>query len=118
MTLPPEALLLRRMEGLLFQTAAITRASAPWGKLLRELIEGAEPVGDLGAQHAAWLARRPKLTARASPDKGSHASAGSGEYLPRARSRCRPGHHPRRACRHKRARCASETDRSNRRSAR
>jgi predicted unusual protein kinase regulating ubiquinone biosynthesis (AarF/ABC1/UbiB family) len=59
MTLPPDALLLRRMEGLLFQTAAITRASAPWGKLLRELIEGAEPVGDLGAQHAAWLARRP-----------------------------------------------------------
>ena len=59
MTLPPEALLLRRVEGLLFQTAAITRASALWGKLLRELIEGAETVGDLGAQHAAWLARRP-----------------------------------------------------------
>ena len=56
MTLPPEALLLRRMEGLLFQTVATLRASAPWGRLLRELIEGAEPVGELGAQHAAWLA--------------------------------------------------------------
>jgi predicted unusual protein kinase regulating ubiquinone biosynthesis (AarF/ABC1/UbiB family) len=58
MTLPPEALLLRRMEGLLFQTAAMMRASAPWGKLLRELIEGAEPVGELGEQHAEWLKER------------------------------------------------------------
>jgi hypothetical protein len=31
MTLPPEALLLRRMEGLLFQTAAQLRARAPGG---------------------------------------------------------------------------------------
>ena len=58
MTLPPEALLLRRMEGLLFQTAATLRACAPWGRLLRELIEGDEPVGELGAQHAAWLTAR------------------------------------------------------------
>ena len=56
MRLPPEALLLRRMEGLLFQTAAMLRASAPWGLLLRELIEGDEPVGELGAEHAEWLA--------------------------------------------------------------
>src|SRR3954449_3742087 len=58
MTLPPEALLLRRMEGLLFQTAATLRACAPWGRLLRELIEGDEPVGELGAQHAEWLTAR------------------------------------------------------------
>jgi predicted unusual protein kinase regulating ubiquinone biosynthesis (AarF/ABC1/UbiB family) len=58
MTLPPEALLLRRMEGLLFQIASTMRASAPWGALLRELIEGAEPLGELGAEHAAWLAER------------------------------------------------------------
>jgi predicted unusual protein kinase regulating ubiquinone biosynthesis (AarF/ABC1/UbiB family) len=58
MTLPPEALLLRRMEGLLFQTVATLRASAPWGRLLRELLEGAEPVTELGRQHAAWLAGR------------------------------------------------------------
>src|SRR3954452_21348242 len=58
MTLPPEALLLRRMEGLLFQTAAQLRACAPWGRLLRELIEGSEPVGELGQQHAAWAASR------------------------------------------------------------
>jgi hypothetical protein len=58
MTLPPEALLLRRMEGLLFQVASTLRAEAPWGALLRELIEGGEPIGALGAQHAAWLAQR------------------------------------------------------------
>jgi len=56
MTLPPEALLLRRMEGLLFQIASQVRAAAPWGDLMRELVEGGEPVGDLGAQHARWLA--------------------------------------------------------------
>jgi predicted unusual protein kinase regulating ubiquinone biosynthesis (AarF/ABC1/UbiB family) len=58
MTLPPEALLLRRMEGLLFQIASTVRAAAPWGLLLRELIEGGEPFGELGAEHAAWLATR------------------------------------------------------------
>jgi predicted unusual protein kinase regulating ubiquinone biosynthesis (AarF/ABC1/UbiB family) len=58
MTLPAEALLLRRMEGLLFQTAVTLRACADWGRLLAELIEGGEPLGELGAEHAAWLAER------------------------------------------------------------
>jgi predicted unusual protein kinase regulating ubiquinone biosynthesis (AarF/ABC1/UbiB family) len=58
MTLPPEALLLRRMEGVLFQVAATLRAEARWGALLGELIEGGEPVGELGRQHAEWLAAR------------------------------------------------------------
>jgi predicted unusual protein kinase regulating ubiquinone biosynthesis (AarF/ABC1/UbiB family) len=58
MTVPAEALLLRRMEGLLFQTAALARARAPWGRLLEELIEGAEPATELGREHRDWLARR------------------------------------------------------------
>lgn len=58
MTLPREALLLRRMDGLLFQTAAALRAQAPWGSLLRELTGEGAPVGELGRQHAAWLAAR------------------------------------------------------------
>lgn len=58
MTVPAEALLLRRMEGLLFQTAALARACAPWGRLLEELIEGAEPATELGREHRAWLERR------------------------------------------------------------
>jgi hypothetical protein len=57
MTFPPEALLLRRMEGLLFQAATTIRARAPWGPLMRELVEGGEPVGRLGAEHAGWVAR-------------------------------------------------------------
>jgi predicted unusual protein kinase regulating ubiquinone biosynthesis (AarF/ABC1/UbiB family) len=58
MTLPREALLLRRMDGLLFQTAAALRAEAPWGALLREITGEGDPVGELGRQHAAWLASR------------------------------------------------------------
>ncbi|MFI5122816.1 MAG: ABC1 kinase family protein [Vicinamibacteria bacterium] len=54
MTLPPEALLLRRMEGLLFQIASTVRAEANWGELLAELVEGGEPATELGVQHAAW----------------------------------------------------------------
>jgi predicted unusual protein kinase regulating ubiquinone biosynthesis (AarF/ABC1/UbiB family) len=58
MTVPPEALLLRRMEGLLFQMAVTVRASNEWGQLLEELIEGGAPVGELGRQHAVWLRDR------------------------------------------------------------
>ena len=57
MTMPPEALLLRRMEGLLFQVASTLRARAPWGALLRELIEGGEPVG-AARRRACGVARR------------------------------------------------------------
>jgi predicted unusual protein kinase regulating ubiquinone biosynthesis (AarF/ABC1/UbiB family) len=56
MTFPPEALLLRRMEGLLFQAVTTIRARAPWGALIGELVEGDRPVGSLGSQHADWLA--------------------------------------------------------------
>jgi hypothetical protein len=58
MTLPAEALLLRRMEGLLFQIASTVRAEDDWGALLRELVEGGEPTTALGAEHAEWLTRR------------------------------------------------------------
>ena len=58
MSLPAEALLLRRMEGLLFQIVSTVRAEAPWGAMLEELLTGGEPVGELGAKHAAWLADR------------------------------------------------------------
>ena len=67
MKLPPEALLLRRMEGLLFQTAVTMRASASWGELLRELIEEDEPVGELGAEHAAWLEHHHHARPRRAP---------------------------------------------------
>jgi len=65
MTLPPEALLLRRMEGLLFQVATTLRAEADWGALLGELIEGDDPVDEMGRQHAAWLDERGLRTSAA-----------------------------------------------------
>jgi hypothetical protein len=55
MTLPPEALLLRRMEGLLFQIASTVRAEAAWGPLLHELVEGGPAVSELGVEHAEWM---------------------------------------------------------------
>lgn len=58
MTVPPEALLLRRMEGLLFQIASTVRAEAAWGPLLRELVEGGDPATELGEQHRRWLTER------------------------------------------------------------
>ena len=58
MTLPREALLLRRMEGLLFQIASTVRAEGNWGALLDELIGGGPPHGELGREHAEWLAGR------------------------------------------------------------
>jgi predicted unusual protein kinase regulating ubiquinone biosynthesis (AarF/ABC1/UbiB family) len=58
MTLPIEALLLRRMEGLLFQIASTLRARADWGLLLSELVEGGGPATELGVEHAAWLASK------------------------------------------------------------
>ena len=45
-------------EGLLFQVATSLRAEARWGALLGELIEGGEPLGALGREHAAWLVER------------------------------------------------------------
>jgi hypothetical protein len=61
-TLPPQALLLRRMEGLLFSVLGELRAGADWGSLVREYLDGAPPVTALGAEDAAfWAARSPTL---------------------------------------------------------
>ena len=54
MTLPVEALLLRRMEGLLFQIASTVRAEADWAALISELVQGGEPTTELGREHEAW----------------------------------------------------------------
>jgi predicted unusual protein kinase regulating ubiquinone biosynthesis (AarF/ABC1/UbiB family) len=58
MTLPTEALLLRRMEGLLFQIACQLRAEQNWQALFGEIVGGGEPVSELGREHNAWLAQR------------------------------------------------------------
>ena len=54
-TIPPEALLLRRMEALLFAVLGELRAHGDWAALAREL-QGGPPAGTaLGASEAQWL---------------------------------------------------------------
>ena len=55
-TIPPQALLLRRMEGLLFSVLGELRAGADWGTLALEYIAEEPPSTELGRAEAAWLA--------------------------------------------------------------
>ena len=58
MTLPPEALLLRRMEGLLFQIASTRPRRERLGRAAAGADRGRGAVGELGVAHADWLATR------------------------------------------------------------
>lgn len=55
-TIPPQALLLRRMEGLLFGVLGELRAGADWGRLALEYVGDEPPSTELGRVEAAWLA--------------------------------------------------------------
>jgi predicted unusual protein kinase regulating ubiquinone biosynthesis (AarF/ABC1/UbiB family) len=57
-TIPPQALLLRRMEGLLFSVLGELRAGADWGTLALEYIADTPPSTELGRAEANWLATR------------------------------------------------------------
>jgi predicted unusual protein kinase regulating ubiquinone biosynthesis (AarF/ABC1/UbiB family) len=60
MSLPPQALLIRRMEGLVFSTLGELRAEAHWGALGREYHAGDAPATALGELDAEfWDRRRP-----------------------------------------------------------
>jgi hypothetical protein len=56
-TIPPQALLLRRMEGLLFSVLGELRAEADWGRLALEYIADEEPSTELGRVEARWATR-------------------------------------------------------------
>ncbi|HEY6759214.1 MAG TPA: AarF/ABC1/UbiB kinase family protein [Baekduia sp.] len=58
-TIPPQALLLRRMEGLLFSVLGELRAGADWGTLALEYIADQGPSTELGRAEAAWVAASP-----------------------------------------------------------
>ena len=55
-TIPPQALLLRRMEGLLFSVLGELRAGADWGTLALEYIAEEPPSTELGRAEGEWLA--------------------------------------------------------------
>ncbi|MBJ7328487.1 MAG: AarF/ABC1/UbiB kinase family protein [Solirubrobacteraceae bacterium] len=58
-TIPPQALLLRRMEGMLLSVLGELRAGADWGEIAREYYAGASPSTPLGERDAAhWNAVR------------------------------------------------------------
>jgi hypothetical protein len=57
-TIPPQAVLLRRMEGLIFSVLGELRAGADWGALALEYMAGQPPSTPLGEQDAEhWAAR-------------------------------------------------------------
>ena len=58
LTIPPQALLIRRMEGLVFTTLGELRAGSEWHALAREFFAGDAPSTPLGEDDAAfWQAR-------------------------------------------------------------
>jgi len=57
-TIPPQALLLRRMEGLLFSVLGELRAGADWGTLALEYIADEPPSTPLGRVEEEWLGAR------------------------------------------------------------
>jgi len=63
-TIPPQALLLRRMEALLFAVLGELRARGDWSALAGELQGGEAADTELGEAEAAWLTRRDRAPAR------------------------------------------------------
>src|SRR5829696_1256260 len=63
-TLPPEAILIRRMHGIVAVVLAQLRAGANWGAIAAEYLHGEAPATPLGQAEAEFLARRGR-TARA-----------------------------------------------------
>ena len=57
-SVPREALLLRRMENMVFNACADLRASCDWRALGDELVAGEPPRTALGLEHQAWVQAR------------------------------------------------------------
>jgi predicted unusual protein kinase regulating ubiquinone biosynthesis (AarF/ABC1/UbiB family) len=57
-TVPPEAILLRRMHGVVAIVLQTLRAGADWGAIAAEYLHGADPATPLGEAEAEFLARR------------------------------------------------------------
>jgi predicted unusual protein kinase regulating ubiquinone biosynthesis (AarF/ABC1/UbiB family) len=62
-TIPPQALLMRRMEGMIFGVLGELRAGADWSELASEYFAGDAPATPLGQAEAEWLAGRGRRRA-------------------------------------------------------
>jgi predicted unusual protein kinase regulating ubiquinone biosynthesis (AarF/ABC1/UbiB family) len=67
-TLPPQALLLRRMEGLVLSALGELRGSADWHAIAREYYAGDRPATALGEAEAAFWRSRERITRSAAGD--------------------------------------------------
>ena len=61
-TLPPEAILIRRMHGIVAIVLGQLRAGADWGAIASEYFHGEPPATPLGEAEAAFFARRGRPT--------------------------------------------------------
>jgi predicted unusual protein kinase regulating ubiquinone biosynthesis (AarF/ABC1/UbiB family) len=64
-TLPPEAILIRRMHGIVAVVLGQLRAGADWGAIAAEYLHGEPPSTPLGEAEAAFLTRRGRPTSAA-----------------------------------------------------
>ena len=64
-TLPPEAILIRRMHGIVAVVLGQLRAGADWGAIAAEYLHGEPPSTPLGEAEAAFFTRRGRATSAA-----------------------------------------------------
>jgi hypothetical protein len=64
-TLPPEAILIRRMHAIVAVVLGQIRAGADWGAIAAEYLHGEPSSTPLGEAEAAFLARRGRTTSAA-----------------------------------------------------
>jgi len=69
-TLPPQAILIRRMHGIVAVVLGQLRAGADWGAIAAEYLYGEPPATPLGEAEAAFLAGRGRPTSAALPAAG------------------------------------------------
>jgi predicted unusual protein kinase regulating ubiquinone biosynthesis (AarF/ABC1/UbiB family) len=63
-TVPPEAILIRRMHGIVAIVLTALRAGADWGAIAAEYLRGAPPATPLGQAEAEYLVRRGRRPPR------------------------------------------------------
>jgi hypothetical protein len=64
-TLPPEAILIRRMHGIVAIVLGQLRAGADWGAIAAEYLDGEPASTPLGEAEAAFFGRRGRATSAA-----------------------------------------------------